>query len=167
MVLKVKEGQPTISCPTCGEVNTIIGLKAPNCPGQPCSPDAAPKATAIKADDVLSKLEDSVMCLICMDTYSDPKVLQCHHTFFRECLVRLMGRRQPGQPVVSCPICRQDTPVPTDGVAGLQPAFHINHLQVMLKQIKPDIVEMGARSESGGHDPKLCRAPRGTIEALL
>ena len=40
----------------------------------------------------------------------------------------LVDRDQRGQLGLSCPICRQVTPVPNRGVAGLQTAFHINHL---------------------------------------
>ena len=40
----------------------------------------------------------------------------------------LVDRDQQGQLGLSCPICRQVTPVPNRGVAGLQSAFHINHL---------------------------------------
>ena len=40
----------------------------------------------------------------------------------------LVDRDQQGQLGLSCPICRQVTPVLNRGVAGLQPAFHINHL---------------------------------------
>ena len=39
-----------------------------------------------------------------------------------------MFRDEQGQLVLSCPNCRQITPVPANGVAGLQPAFIINHL---------------------------------------
>ena len=40
----------------------------------------------------------------------------------------LVDRDQQGQLGLSCPICRQVTPVPNRGVAGLQSAFHISHL---------------------------------------
>ena len=33
-----------------------------------------------------------------------------------------------GQAGLTCPACRQVTPVPDRGVAGLPPAFHINRL---------------------------------------
>ena len=166
MVVKAQQGQPAISCPTCGELTVVpsSGVKpATNAAGQPLSPGAAPKAAAVKAEDVLSKLEDSVTCSVCMDTYSDPKVLQCHHTFCCRCLVKLVGKNEQGQPVISCPICRQDTSVPANGVAALQSAFHINHLQEMFKQIKPDIVEMGALNESSERSPNTsnCMEHRG------
>ena len=80
------------------------------------------------AEEVLKKLEEGLNCSICLDTYTDPKLLQCFHTYCRKCLVPLADRNQQGQLGLTCPICRQVTPIPDRGVAGLQPAFHINHL---------------------------------------
>ena len=78
------------------------------------------------AEKVLEKLEDQLNCSICLDTYTDPKLLQCFHVYCRQCLVPLVDRDQQGQLGLTCPICRQVTPIPGRGVAGLQSAFHIN-----------------------------------------
>ena len=80
------------------------------------------------AEDALKKLEEQLNCSICLDTYTNPKLLQCFHVYCQQCLVPLVDRDQRGQLGLSCPICRQVTPVPNRGVAGLQSAFHINHL---------------------------------------
>ena len=78
------------------------------------------------AEKVLEKLEEQLNCSICLDTYTDPKLLQCFHVYCRQCLVPLVDRDQQGQLGLTCPICRQVTPIPGRGVAGLQSAFHIN-----------------------------------------
>ena len=78
------------------------------------------------AGKVLKQLEEQLNCSICLDTYTDPKLLQCFHVYCRQCLVPLVDRDQQGQLGLTCPICRQVTPVPDRGVAGLQSAFHIN-----------------------------------------
>ena len=80
------------------------------------------------AEEALKKLEQQLNCSICLDTYTNPKLLQCFHIYCQQCLVPLVDRDQRGQLGLSCPICRQVTPVPNRGVAGLQSAFHINHL---------------------------------------
>ena len=80
------------------------------------------------AEEVLKKLEQQLNCSICLDTYTNPKLLQCFHVYCQQCLVPLVDRDQRGQLGLTCPICRQVTPVPNRGVAGLQSAFHINHL---------------------------------------
>ena len=80
------------------------------------------------AEEVLKKLEEQLNCSICLDTYTNPKLLQCFHVYCQQCLVPLVDRDQRGQLGLTCPICRQVTPVPNRGVAGLQSAFHINYL---------------------------------------
>ena len=50
--------------------------------------------------------------------------------------MKLQAQNEQGQPVLSCPNCRQITSVPASGVAGLQPAFHINHLLDIAEDLK-------------------------------
>jgi uncharacterized protein YbaR (Trm112 family) len=78
------------------------------------------------AEKVLKELEEPLNCSICLDTYTDPKILQCFHVYCRQCLVPLVDRNQQGQLRLACPHCRQVTPIPDRGVTGLQSAFHIN-----------------------------------------
>ena len=92
------------------------------------------------AEEVVKKLEEKLNCLICLGTYTVPKLLQCNHVFCRDCLVGLARRNQQGLP---CPTCRQVTPIPPSGVAGLQPAFQTNQFLEILDQhekIKQDIL---------------------------
>ena len=86
----------------------------------------------------LKKLEEQLKCAICLDTYTDPKLLHCLHVYCRECLVRLVVRDQQGQLSLSCPSCRQATPIPANdpGVAGLQPAFQTNQLLEIWEDLK-------------------------------
>ncbi len=77
------------------------------------------------AEKVIEKLDEKLNCSICLDTYTDPKLLQCHHTYCTKCLIPLVRGRQ-GQLTLTCPACRQVTPIPPNGVRGLQSAFQIN-----------------------------------------
>ena len=64
-------------------------------------------------------------------------MLQCFHSFCHKCLTRLETRDQEGQFTLTCPNCRHITPAPTGGVAGLQPALHLNpFLEIVQKQSK-------------------------------
>ena len=81
-----------------------------------------------------ARVEEQLNCSICLDTYTDPKILQCFHVFCRQCLVPLGVRDQQGQLSLTCPTCRQVTPTPARGVAGLQSAFHINNLLEILEE---------------------------------
>ena len=78
------------------------------------------------AKEVIRQLEEQLNCSICLDIYDDPKLLQCFHTYCRKCLVKLVVRDQLGDLSLTCPICRQATPVPANGVTGLQSAFQTN-----------------------------------------
>ena len=64
------------------------------------------------AEKALNRLEDQLNCSICLDTYTDPKLLQCFHAYCKQCLVPLVDRDQQGQLGLSCPTCRQVTPIP-------------------------------------------------------
>ena len=90
------------------------------------------------AEKALKKVEDQLNCSICLDVYTDPKLLQCLHVFCQTCLVKLVFRDDQGHLVLSCPNCRQITPVPANGVRGLQPAFHINHLLDIAEDLRKE-----------------------------
>ena len=66
----------------------------------------------------------------------DPKMLHCFHVFCKTCLRKLVFRDEQGHLILSCPNCRHITPVPANGVAGLQPAFLINHLLDIAEDLK-------------------------------
>lgn len=95
------------------------------------------------ADEALKKLDEQLNCSICFDLYTDPKLLQCFHIFCQHCLEPLVVRDQQDLP---CPTCRQFTPIGGEGVAGLQSAFHINHLLEIRKSFQV-AEDRGAASE--------------------
>ena len=80
------------------------------------------------AELAIKKLDEQLNCPICLDTFVDPKILQCFHIFCRQCLVPLVVRDGKGELGLPCPNCRKVTPIPDRGVAGLQAAFRINRL---------------------------------------
>ena len=107
------------------------------------------------AEEMLKKLfEEQLNCSICLDIYTDPKLLQCFHVYCRQCLVPLVDRDQQGQLGLSCPTCRQVTPIPDRGVAGLQPAFHINHLLEVQESLEK-VENPTATPEGAAKDPEI------------
>ena len=79
------------------------------------------------AEEALKKVAARLECGICLDQYKDPKLLPCFHVFCKQCLERLVQKRD-GQSVLQCPNCRRTTALPLQGVSGLQSDFHANHL---------------------------------------
>ena len=65
------------------------------------------------AEKAFKKLDEQLNCAICLDTYTDPKLLQCTHAYCTKCLIKLVVRDQQGQLILTCSTCRQVTPVPT------------------------------------------------------
>ena len=104
------------------------------------------------AEKTLKKVEEELNCSICLDIYSDPKLLQCLHAYCRKCLVKLVVRDQQGQLILTCPICRHDTPVPANGVAGLQPAFQISHFLEIMEEHKKEAADPPASAEKAERD---------------
>ena len=78
-------------------------------------------------DQALKKLTEQLECSICLDPFTDPKLLRCFHVFCKDCLEPLVFRNQHGLSL-RCPNCRCSTLLPANGVSGLQPAFHVHHL---------------------------------------
>ena len=65
-------------------------------------------------------------CGICLNSYTEPKLLQCFHVFCKQCLERLVVHDRHGLSV-HCPSCRRSTLLPPTGVSGLQTAFYLNN----------------------------------------
>ena len=84
---------------------------------------AAKPSTA--AEKALHKIQEQVTCGICLEPYTQPKLLKCFHVFCEKCLQSLV---RGGRQSVTCPHCRQETPLAVGGVSALQGAFYIHYL---------------------------------------
>ena len=100
-------------------------------------------------------MDEQLVCSVCLDTFTNPKILPCFHVYCEKCLKRLVERDDQGQLVVACPVCRKTTPLPVEGVAGLQSAFHINRLMEFQQSFRKVL-----RQPS---EPRLERSAGGTI----
>uniref|UniRef100_A0A8C6DDN4 RING-type domain-containing protein n=1 Tax=Moschus moschiferus TaxID=68415 RepID=A0A8C6DDN4_MOSMO len=66
-----------------------------------------------------------LMCSICLDRYRCPKVRPCLHTFCERCLQNYI----PAQSLtLSCPVCRQTSILPEQGISTLQNNLFISSL---------------------------------------
>lgn len=102
----------------------------------------SPSASSLSSDDMASSLTGSqrtsptsslnsdasnvipemkLHCTICSETFRNPKVLQCVHSFCAICLENLVSQNGPDR--VACPECHMITKLPPNGVSGLLPDY--------------------------------------------
>ena len=78
--------------------------------------------------EALKKLEEQLTCPICLEQFTDPKILPCFHSFCLRCLECVEPELVEGNLCLSCPTCRSPCPNPDKGLASLPPSFVINNL---------------------------------------
>ncbi|XP_071108078.1 tripartite motif-containing protein 2-like isoform X1 [Haliotis cracherodii] len=94
--------------------------------------------------DVSPNVEDVkklLTCSACNDTFDEPKLLVCLHTFCEKCI---QTYREVDTDYVICGYCRTCQPKPRDGSKGLTPSY-----------THEDLLETMKRSES---QPSMCQA---------
>ena len=65
----------------------------------------------IMASGVEKKITKHLECAICMETFKEPKMLTCQHSYCKKCLGRLVIADGRGNYKIICPECRQKTQV--------------------------------------------------------
>ena len=84
-------------------------------------------------------INDITECPICTNSYTDPKVLPCIHTFCLKCLNQWGKDKQSGDQV-SCPFCRKEFVIPVGGLEALPTNFFITKLldvkEITMSKIK-------------------------------
>ena len=64
------------------------------------------------ASSVEERLEKNLECGICLESFQEPKVLPCQHTYCKKCLERIIFRASGGRvQKITCPECRVETKV--------------------------------------------------------
>ena len=78
-------------------------------------PYTTPFPTGSKmATSSLVVVPDNLKCSICLDLFSDPRILPCFHTYCLKCLQDLVSDQKSH---LNCPQCRAKHEIPKDGVA--------------------------------------------------
>ncbi|XP_038062844.1 E3 ubiquitin-protein ligase TRIM56-like [Patiria miniata] len=73
----------------------------------------------------LQNISSHLNCGICRDRYTQPKILDCVHSFCQKCLEQYYTSRYGGQPKIPCPVCRRETVLPETRIQGLKTNFHL------------------------------------------
>ncbi|XP_064596387.1 uncharacterized protein LOC135462994 [Liolophura sinensis] len=94
--------------------------------------------------------DDVLTCSICMETYRQPVILPCQHSFCRECIHLYADKSKSVQTdetsdstgsedihqQIACPVCRASTSLGREGVAGLPPNFHLAEIVEKFSAVK-------------------------------
>src|SRR5579872_7413208 len=89
----------------------------------------ASAATAARKSDAIDELTE---CSICTETFTDPKILPCIHSFCLKCLKTYGEDNIPGDKL-PCPLCRTNFTIPQTGFEGLNNHYFVNKLLVIRK----------------------------------
>lgn len=72
---------------------------------------------------MLTKIsQDHLECSICSGRFTQPKLLECSHSFCLECLQQLR-QNSPSTTRLSCPVCRKETLINENGIDDLKTDF--------------------------------------------
>src|SRR6218665_2321025 len=113
------------------------------------------------------QLKEITECPICMNVFTDPRVLPCIHTFCLDCLKRISGTAQNGtEDKLPCPSCGNEFLIPADGINGVPKNFFLENLL----QYKTTL-EMGSASIAcdvcrANDESKTGEAPTATMRCL-
>ena len=84
-------------------------------------------------EPLLENLKKQVTCSICLDTYTDPKILSCFHTFCCKCLEK-HATKTHRQGKFRCPECQAEINLPEGNRFDRLPtSFHQNSLVGLLE----------------------------------
>ena len=108
------------------------------------------------AEKTLKKVEEELICSLCLDTYTHPKLLQCFHVFCGDCLKKLVAKDQHEEQSITCPACSRVTTIPSSGIGGLQPLFHISQLLEIMEEHKKMVANQQISSNPKRTDKVYC-----------
>ena len=82
-----------------------------------------------KMTEGLKNLKDQLTCSVCLNKYTEPVILPCHHVFCKPC-IQLVDKTSEN---FSCPTCRKES-----HRNAIQPAFAANTLEDIYKKLKKE-----------------------------
>ena len=77
--------------------------------------------------DVSKQISDITECSICTESFKEPKMLPCIHTFCLHCLEKY-GKEKVSGDKMDCPVCRSEFTIPSGGFKDLRSNFFMNQL---------------------------------------
>ncbi len=100
--------------------------------------------------------EKLLQCAICLNDYTDPRSLDCRHSFCLKCLQEhyessqhRRGRSEDEKHKLLCPTCQQFTTLPQGEVTNLQIDFRIGQIKDALVHTEKDHMDQEHAAQSG------------------
>ncbi|XP_038065287.1 E3 ubiquitin-protein ligase TRIM56-like [Patiria miniata] len=106
--------------------------------------------------------EEYLNCTICQDRYKQPKILNCLHSFCKECLLKYQPSQGPVK--LSCPVCRQETVILEGGVAGLKTNFPLSGIVEAFQRHEEKILASGRSSPAASERAQASLPQRSVRE---
>lgn len=114
------------------------------------------------------QLKELTECCICAESFTDPKMLPCMHTFCSGCLQEMAEKssKKPGDRM-PCPMCRREYQIPPDGFSGLPRNFLMDRLVEIttIGGMKPSSLPAGGGDRSAACDQCTRRTTRRESES--
>ncbi|KAI8495699.1 hypothetical protein Bbelb_266710 [Branchiostoma belcheri] len=104
----------------------------------------------------LNKIREELLsCGICLETFTDPRVLPCQHTFCQKCISQISADKR----IFRCPTCREQVILPKNGVEGFKKNFELASFCEKLVAVKkrPPVAEKPRAGDKCGTHKKEVR----------
>ncbi|CAH1785483.1 unnamed protein product [Owenia fusiformis] len=86
------------------------------------------------------RFREILTCPICLEQFTDPKVLPCLHTFCLGCVDTWATKHQNGTKL-PCPVCKEEMDIPDGGLKAIKPNFLFNTLHDALSMSKDGVTD--------------------------
>ncbi|KAK6166346.1 hypothetical protein SNE40_023065 [Patella caerulea] len=97
--------------------------------------------------------DDSLFeCTICLETFDEPKLLPCFHTFCKKCLTTHIKRNRRKGNVFPCPNCRTHVKVPPKEADGFQTNFYVIAARSSEELLKSRLLEISTVVNNSSKD---------------
>ena len=89
--------------------------------------------------NLATQIEAELICVVCQERFTSPRVLPCQHSFCESCLSMAHLAREHRGRLLPCPTCRAVAVIPDNGVQGFPINFALNNLVQILTTTENEV----------------------------